>query len=187
MLVCAGLSERFGAEDKMMAELEGQPLALHAAAVLAAVPLDERIAVLRPGQEELAARLTSLGFRIAINPRPADGRDSSIRIGLTTVSAASRGALLCLGDMPRITPALLGTLVGHDPRPALCVHDGIASPPAWFPRRLIAAILDGREDPIRAIVARAGPAQIPADAIALADVDTPADLGHVRQHGTSGC
>lgn len=188
LIVCAGLSERFGAEDKMMADLEGEPLALHAARALAALSPDALIAVTRPDQAGLAARLADLGFAGAINPRPGDGRDSSIRLGLAAATAAPevRGVLLCLGDMPRITPDLLRALIGNDPRPALCAHAGIASPPAWFPRALVAEILADGETPIRALVAHAGPALVAVDAEALADVDTPADLRHVRDHGTIG-
>jgi molybdenum cofactor cytidylyltransferase len=183
LLICAGLSERYGAADKMLADLEGTPLALHAAqALAAAVPW--RIAVIRGGQRELAARLAGLDFTILVNPRPQDGQDSSIRIGLAEALAAPdmQGVLLCLGDMPRITPDHLHALAASDPRPALCVHDGVTSPPAWFPRALAVQIMAQADRPIHGLVRQAGPVLVPAAAAALADVDTPADLRHVRAY-----
>lgn len=186
LLVCAGLSERFGPEDKMMADLSGRPLALHAAGILSTLPLAGRIAVLRPDQHDLAARLRNLSFETAINPRPEDGRDSSIRVGLQAAIAHDvRGVIFCLGDMPRITPDLLGKLAASDPVPALCAHEGLASPPAYFPRTLIAGILRDGDTPIRAVVARSEPAHVPADAEILADIDTPSDLRHAHAHGTA--
>src|SRR5690606_29186560 len=82
VLLAAGLSRRYGAVGKLVADFQGKPLARHAAETLCALPLARRIAVCRAGDDDLAAMLSGLGFTVVRNPDTARGMASSLALGV---------------------------------------------------------------------------------------------------------
>lgn len=147
ILLASGQSRRFGDGCKLLHEWRGLPLIAHAASVLSRLPFMTRTAVVPRSDAnggELAQILTGLGFDVVGNRWPARGRDHSLRLGVSkAASAESTGALICLGDMPGVTEALIRALVAAaDSRtPAACRSaDGI-SPPCYFPRRFYADLV----------------------------------------------
>lgn len=178
ILLAAGRSERFGADDKLMALLDGEPLALHAARRIAELAPGRRIAVCQSADGPLAARLAALGFEIAVNPHPERGLSQSLACGVAEAGAAE-AALVCLADMPFVTTAhLKGLLARFDAGAALVVaskRGDMAMPPALFARSLFGALQTGEGDQGgRALLS--GAALVAADAAELADVDRPDDL-----------
>jgi molybdenum cofactor cytidylyltransferase len=182
VLLAAGLSRRFGATDKLMADLGGRPLGLHVAEALAGVPFGSRIAVTGAGSPEYAP----LGFRIVLNAEPAHGQAGSLRLGVDAARSVGAGAVLVLlADMPRVgaghVRGLLAAASGGEAAIA-CSTDGVRrSPPALFGRGWFGrlAALSGDEG-ARALLAdapavRAAPGE-------LVDVDTPAALAALRRN-----
>jgi molybdenum cofactor cytidylyltransferase len=139
------LSRRFGAADKLEVALAGRPLALHAAANVAALPFGKKLAVCAAAHGLVPDELAALGFEIVVNPDPGRGQGSSIAVG---VGAARQGAvsavLICLADMPCVSTALLERLVGRwqaEPgRAVATAGPDYRGPPAIFPAADLAAL-----------------------------------------------
>ncbi|MFW2831712.1 NTP transferase domain-containing protein [Sphingomonas sp. ID0503] len=169
VLLCAGLSRRYGKADKLLAPLSGRPLAAHAAAMLAGLPFLSRIAVVQAGWSGVPL----LGsFDIVKNPRPEDGQDSSLRLGLAAaLYREPRAILVCLADMPFVTPDHLA---------AVAAHNGAAisgkGPPTLIPADLARLILADPTRPARDHVRSASPAVVTADPLILRDFDRPEDF-----------
>lgn len=172
VLLAAGASRRFGAADKLLALLDGQPLVSHAAAAMRGVPLARRIAVV----SNPAVTAYVQGFEIVTIP--SGGQADSLRAGLEAAGAPER-LLVALGDMPDVTPAHLARVIAAatDEAPAAS-HDGTAPlPPACFPRRLFPALaaLEGDRG-AGSLLRDLPPEQLIAAPRLLRDIDRPKDL-----------
>ena len=127
LMLAAGRSRRFGAADKLMTGLAGRPLIAHAIAAQAGLAA-ERVAVVGP-EGEAAGLLEAAGFALVVNPAPEEGQGGSLALG---VKAAAEGCVLVmLGDMPFVTPTLLGRLLACGGR-AVAWDGKRRSPPALF-------------------------------------------------------
>lgn len=102
VLLAAGSATRFGG-DKLLAPLsDGAPVgAVTVRNVLG--PVDEVVAVVRPGDQRLAAALAHEGARVTACPFAADGMGASLAWGVRA-SPLARAWLIVLADMPWIRP-----------------------------------------------------------------------------------
>lgn len=178
ILLAAGRSKRFGREDKLMALLGGEPLALHAARTITELAPGRRIAVCESVGCPLAGRLAALGYEIVVNAHPERGLSQSLARGIAAADTAE-AALICLADMPFVTTAHLGVLLERfdaSAAPVIASARGtMPMPPALFARSLFSALQSGEGDRGgRALLSRA--ALVIADAAELADIDRPSDL-----------
>jgi len=180
ILLAAGTSQRFGSDDKLLASLAGEPLALHAAKRIVELAPGRRIAVCHDADGALAQLLASSGFEIVVNPAPENGLSQSLARG---IAEAARGpevaALICLADMPFVSLGHLRNLIaGFDPRnaPVVASSNGEATmPPALFARALFKKLLTGKGDRGgKALLA--GAALVHGRADELLDIDRPDDL-----------
>jgi molybdenum cofactor cytidylyltransferase len=180
ILLAAGTSGRFGAEDKLLAPLAGEALALHAARRIVELAPARRIAVCRDADGLLARQLVALGFDIVANPHSERGLSRSLSCGIGKVAQGSEAAaLVCLADMPFVSAAHLRSLLARfDPAdaPAVASTDGEATmPPALFDRSLFDALCAAEGDRGgKALLA--GALLVRASAGELADIDRPGDL-----------
>jgi molybdenum cofactor cytidylyltransferase len=180
ILLAAGTSQRFGADDKLLAPFAGEPLALHAARRIALLAPRRRIAICRDDHGTLARLLAAHGFEIAANPHPEQGLSRSLSCG---IAEAARGpdmaAMVCLADMPFVGTGHLRKLIARfDPveAPVVASTNGDAAmPPALFARALFETLRSGEGDRGgKALLADA--ALIHAAAGELVDIDRPSDL-----------
>ena len=180
LLLAAGQSERFGTEDKLLASLDGMPLALHAAERLAALNFGWRIAICRDGSP-LIDSLMALGFNVKINPDPARGLSSSLALGIEQAElVGAEAALVALGDMPFITPRHLSALMaGFDAKisPIVASSDhGTGMSPALFGKAFFEHLRTASGDQGgRALFSQA--TLISAEPAELRDIDRPEDIG----------
>ena len=174
LLLCAGLSRRFGPGNKLLAPLEGRPLIAHAASLCMALPFAGRIAVVPPDEPELRALLD--GFELVENPAPEAGQDSSLRLGLARgLDAGANAVLVLLGDMPHVDSAhllALAAAAGED-RAAISLAGEVRMPPTLFPARLAQHALAAFDRPVRESLGQ--PVVVAAKAGILADYDRPED------------
>lgn len=113
VLLAAGRSSRFGAENKLLATVDGEPVVRNAAQSLLRPSLAERVAVV--GHEATSVRdALPVGFSIRYNEEYRDGQHTSVQEG---VKAAREGAwdaaIFVLGDMPFVAPATIESLREH--------------------------------------------------------------------------
>ncbi|MDJ0881483.1 MAG: nucleotidyltransferase family protein [Gammaproteobacteria bacterium] len=102
VLLAAGNSLRFGSDKLMYPLEEGSSVAISAAQnLITAVP--ESVAIIKPGQQELAASFISLGLKVIENPRAEEGMGTSLAEGIKAKKDAD-GWLIALADMPWIKP-----------------------------------------------------------------------------------
>ncbi len=108
ILLAAGRSRRFGG-DKLLHPLEdGLPLGLASANALRAVA-PRTVAVVRADNEPLIALFTAHRIEIAV-ARDADaGMGASLAAGIAA-TAAARGWIVALGDMPFIRPQTIASV-----------------------------------------------------------------------------
>lgn len=137
LLLAAGRSTRMGGRDKLMEDIDGQPLLrlMASRALKAGVRL--RV-VLGPGQTERRAALEGLALDI-VEAAGSDGMAASIRAG---VAGLSGPVLIALCDMPEIMARdlyLMVTLHARDPRMILraASADGRPGHPVLFPADLL--------------------------------------------------
>lgn len=195
VVLAAGRSSRFHAEggreiSKLVASLDGKPLARHA--VEAALASRARPVVVVTGYARAAveAALAGLPVVFAHNADFAAGLATSLKAGIAALPADVAGALVLLGDMPRIEAATLDSLidafVGHPLALAAApVHAGQRRNPMLLSRALFAALarLTGDEGARRLIGeadrTRIVEVQVEGDGVTL-DIDTPGELDAAR-------
>ena len=101
VVLAAGSSLRFGAENKLLASLEGRPMLGHVLERIALLPLAARIVVVQPGDEEVVSLADQHAASVVENDRAADGMGTSIAAGVRHAGDVD-GVMLFLGDMPHI-------------------------------------------------------------------------------------
>ena len=110
ILLAAGASKRFGS-DKLLHPLAGQtPVALAALANLrAAIP--HVIAVVRPGAQQLANRLSEAGATVILCANAEEGMGASLASAVSA-SGDVAGWVIALADMPYIRPETIAKIAG---------------------------------------------------------------------------
>jgi molybdenum cofactor cytidylyltransferase len=194
ILLAAGRGERFGGE-KLLAKVRAAVGAGPGAPAIAgnesigalacrnlAAALPDVIAVVRPGDTELAESLRGAGARIVPCANAGDGMGASLACGVKAARDAD-GWIVALGDMPwiaestivRVVRAIAGGAVVAAP-----FHQGLRGHPvgfgaACFPE--LAAL--SNDDGAKSVVAAHRDALVRIDvddAGTLRDVDRPDDL-----------
>lgn len=112
VLLAGGTSSRFGEANKLLAELDGEPLVRHAARTLLDAGLTEVIAVVGHEAEAVRSALSDLDVRIVVNPDYEAGLSTSVARGVEAASEAGADAAVFLpGDMPGVDPATVSLVV----------------------------------------------------------------------------
>jgi molybdenum cofactor cytidylyltransferase len=180
VLLAAGRSQRFGVEDKLLAEINGDPLILHVAQRLSELGLGRLLAVCNDAEGRVAQLLGAIGFEVVLNPHPEQGLSRSLACGIAEAARGSEAAaMVCLADMPFVSVDHLRALLARfdaagNPVVASARGD-VAMPPAIFARSLFEWLQAGEGDHgARELLAAA--ARVRANANELTDIDRPSDL-----------
>lgn len=188
VVLAGGASKRMGKANKLLAEVDGTPL-VHRA-VETAILSDTAEVIVVTGHEADLVRQALSGFdvRFVHNPDYPEGLGTSLRVGIGAVSENLAGAVILLGDMPRVTPEIVNALIdrfhaGGDRAICRPTFDGRPGNPVLWPREFFPDILDIRGDTgARQLLARYGDrvsAVEVKDAGIHFDIDTPEDLDSV--------
>jgi molybdenum cofactor cytidylyltransferase len=189
VVLAAGRSTRMGAINKLIAEIGGKPLVRIAAEQALASRASPIIVVTGHEHERVEAALKGLPVRIVHNPDYAEGLGTSLRAGIAAVAEGTDGAIVCLGDMPQVSSALIDKLLAaFDPeRGALVVVpsiDGRRGNPVVWSRRFFHDLMQVQGDiGARHLIGSYAEAvvEVPvAGDAALTDVDTPESLSAVK-------
>jgi molybdenum cofactor cytidylyltransferase len=188
IVLAAGRSTRMGGPNKLLAEVGGKPLARIAVEEALASRADPVIVVTGHQRERVEQALAGLKVRFVHNLDFADGLSTSLKAGIGAVPAEADGAIVCLGDMPQVRAALIDRMIAaFDPaRGALIVVptiEGKRGNPVLWSRRFFPelAALEG-DIGARHLIGGYGEAltEVPADAAALIDIDTPEALSALK-------
>jgi len=183
ILLAAGRGKRFdpaGRHNKLLQTLgNGEPVVAASARHLLAV-LPQVLAVVRPGDEQVAAVLRSLGCTVHVCPDADSGMAASLRYAIGLAQNAS-GWLIALGDMPYVQPGTMRALVqaiGQGAGIAAPVFQGRRGNPVAFSARHLQGLLalEGDQGARTILKNHAVNEVILSDHGILRDIDTPADL-----------
>jgi molybdenum cofactor cytidylyltransferase len=189
IILAAGKGTRMGG-GKMTAMLGGKALVRHTADAAAECDLKPLIAVLGHDASAVAAVLDGVDLVTIHNPAFASGMATSLKAGIAALPDTADGALILLGDMPHVTPALINILVKafSDHPGAKAVVPMVANQrgnPILIGRKLFDAVLQLEGDTgARKLLDMAGTGVVEIrveDAAVLIDVDTPEALDHLNR------
>lgn len=187
LVLAAGRSTRFGADNKLLSPLRGRPLAGWAAQAMRDVPLDHRLVA--TSSEEVAACFE--GFDVVAGAGPLAGQADNLRAGVARAAALGADRLLIvLADMPLVDTSLLEAVL------AACTDDHASAatdgrrrmPPACFPKADLAALgrLQGDRGAGELLRALPETALVRVSEAQLSDVDTAEDLARLNSGAAGG-
>ena len=138
VVLAAGQSRRMGSTNKLLSEIDGTPMVAHVVAAVGASHAGQVIVV--TGHQAEAVRDALAGHRVQFvhNPEFDIGLSTSLAVGLAALPGDIDGAVVCLGDMPKIGPALIDRLIDAFDPDNRRVHrfigcslgdDGVGRPP----------------------------------------------------------
>jgi molybdenum cofactor cytidylyltransferase len=115
IILAAGQSRRMGTVNKLLAAIDGKPMvrwAAEAALASSAAPvfvvLGHEAAKVRAALEDLPGNKE---ITFVDNPDYAQGIAASVKRGIAALPRSADGAVVCLGDMPRIAPGQIDRLI----------------------------------------------------------------------------
>ena len=131
LVLAAGQSRRMGRNNKLLAEIDGVAMVRRTAENILESRAHPVIAVTGHERERTEVTLAGLDLTFAHNVDYADGLSTSMKAGLAALNDEVDGILVCLGDMPRVSPETVDKLISaFDPLEgrAICV-------PTWRGKR----------------------------------------------------
>ncbi|MCA3565361.1 MAG: molybdopterin-binding/glycosyltransferase family 2 protein [Methylocystis sp.] len=188
IVLAAGQGARMGG-GKMTAKLGGKALVRYpheAAAASLAAPI---LTVLGHDAARVGAALLDLDTQIVGNPDYAKGMSTSLKAGIAALPLSAAGAIVLLGDMPYVTPAIINRLIAafaaHPKAKAVVpMIGGQRGNPILIGRSLFEAVmaLEGDMGARKLLDAAGGEViEVAIDDVAvLTDVDTPEALARLE-------
>lgn len=187
VVLAAGRSTRMGPANKMLADIAGQPMVRWVAEAALASRARPVVVVTGHMAAEVSSALAGLDVTLVANPDYATGLASSLKAGIRALPPSYDGALILLGDMPRIAPDHLDTLMAAFATDTIVVpvHQGRQGNPVLWPAKYFSELLqlDGDVGAKRLLgmhTAHVREVDLGTDAI-FADVDTPQALAALRE------
>jgi molybdenum cofactor cytidylyltransferase len=181
IVLAAGFGSRFGG-GKLMAPWRGGVLLDGALDAALAAPV-AAVHVVTGADPAAAAHARARGAHIVEAAEHASGLAASLKAGVAALPPDATGALVLLGDMPRVPHAVLAPLVAAieaGAAAAVPVFEGRIGNPAALSAALFPAVMALQGDRgARALIEGLGGAMVlvpSPDAGVLFDVDRPEDL-----------
>jgi molybdenum cofactor cytidylyltransferase len=188
IVLAAGRSTRMGAQNKLLADIGGTPMVRRVVETALASKARPVLVVTGHMAAEVGAALAGLDVTLVVNPDYATGLASSLKAGTRAVPAECDGALILLGDMPRISAEHMGSLIdAFAEAPDTIVvpmHEGRRGNPVLWPRRLFSELLQLEGDAGARRLIAACPDEVCEVDLGttgiFADIDTPEELARMR-------
>jgi molybdenum cofactor cytidylyltransferase len=189
IVLAAGQSRRMGADNKLLALVDGRPMVSHVVDAMLASHASPVIVVTGHEAEQVRAALGDRPVEWCHNPDYADGLSTSLKAGLDALPEVD-GVLIALGDMPRIKAGQIDRLIAaFNPTEgrSICVPTvhGKRGNPVLFATRFVPEMRElsgdvGARHLIGAYAEELVEIEMDDDA-ALLDIDTPAALSALLQ------
>jgi len=187
VLLAAGSSQRMGGVNKLLVEIDGQPMVRHAATAMIEGGIRDLVVVTGHQRELVTRALDGLDVSFVHNADFAAGQAGSVAVGVGALPDGLSGALIALGDMPFVTAGLVAEMIRDhsglgdgEKRISFPVHEGRRGNPVLWGSGFFAALGKLSGD----IGGRSVLAEHPAAVNSIGwhdnsihrDVDTPEDL-----------
>jgi molybdenum cofactor cytidylyltransferase len=182
-----------GGTNKLLERIDGVPVVGHVVRAVCEGGAGPVVVVTGHQAERVEAALTGEPIEVARNPRWSEGMSSSIACGVAALEGRADGALICLGDMPRVTAADVHALIAafrDEPAPAsvvpaayVPVHRGRWGNPLLWNARWFRALrqLSGDRGAKALLKEIQSPVvEVPLGPGILLDADTPDALRRLR-------
>ena len=114
VVLAGGQSRRTGPINKLLATFDGKPMVATVVDAVLASASGPVVVVTGHEADEVREALAGRDVTFTHNPNYADGLSTSLRQGMhALIKSATNadGALVCLGDMPRVNAKVLGKLI----------------------------------------------------------------------------
>jgi len=193
VVLAGGQSRRMGVVNKLLVKIEGKPMVRHAVDTVREAGADPIIVVTGHEAERVRAVLDGAQVIFVHNEAYAEGLSTSLRAGIAAVPETCDGAVVALGDMPRLRAAHVERLIeafAPAAGQAICVPtwQGKRGNPVLWARRFFTDIEEvdgdvGAKHLIGAYAELVHEVEMP-DSGVLIDVDSPealADLMHPKE------
>lgn len=189
LVLAAGRSSRMGAVNKLLINVDGKPMVRHAVEAVLAAGLSPVIVVTGHERDEVQKSLQDLAVIFLYNEDYSEGMSTSLKCGLKALPDDTDGALVVLGDMPRVTQGEISQLVNaFNPVEGRAVivptRRGKRGNPVLWAHQFFAEMIKelGGDIGARKLIAAHGEAvaevEMEGDGV-LTDVDTPQALAHL--------
>jgi molybdenum cofactor cytidylyltransferase len=146
VVLAAGQSSRMG-ENKLTLPLDGKPVLRHVADALRVSRIASVHVVLGHQADEVRALFCPGEAQFVLNEDYRDGLSTSLRAGIAALPADVDAAMIFLGDMPDVDPALVDRMIAaFDPQQmreiVLPQRDGRRGHPVLWGRRFFPFLLE---------------------------------------------
>jgi len=188
IVLAAGQSQRMGATNKLLAEVEGRPMIKWVVEQAKASTAGQIVVVTGHNALQVKTALGDLGDLCIENPNYAAGMSTSLRCGVQALGQEIDGALVILGDMPQVSSTHINRLIDafapeNGVEACLPVYQGKRGNPVLWGRRYFEEIKaisgdKGARELIRKFENKITLVNMPDDGIFL-DVDTPEALANL--------
>jgi molybdenum cofactor cytidylyltransferase len=143
LVLAAGQSRRMGAQNKLLAEIDGVAMVRRVVEAVVASRAEPVLVVTGHEADRVRRILDGLAVTFVDNPDYEEGISASLRHGLAGLPEGCDGVLVCLGDMPRVDAAMLDRLIAAfepDNERDICVpvHKGKRGNPVLWGKRYFA-------------------------------------------------
>ncbi len=189
LVLAAGQSRRMGERNKLLIEVDGRSMLRHAVEAAMGAGVRETVVVTGHERERVEAALAGLPVRFVHNPDYAGGLSTSLKAGIGALGRKVDGALVLLGDMPRVTAEHLRRLIeAFDPAEGRGIvvptHLGKRGNPVLWSRAYFARMRDlqgdvGAKHLIGEHAELVCEVEMDTDGV-LVDIDTPEALAEFR-------
>lgn len=105
VILAAGLSQRMGSTNKLLIDIDGEPMIRRTVKLYQAAGLANIVVVVGHQQDKVRAALEGLDIKIVNNDAFNEGQISSIRCGVKALSKQCEFAFIALADQPLLTPS----------------------------------------------------------------------------------
>lgn len=113
IVLAAGSSSRFGGKNKLLAEIDGQPLITRSVQTLIESNVDPVYVVVSDRHRRVQRIVQPLRVRVLVNEASSQGQGTSVRTGVEAVRRCSSvdAVMVSLGDMPFVSPSTIERLI----------------------------------------------------------------------------
>jgi molybdenum cofactor cytidylyltransferase len=111
LIMAAGQSRRMGAQNKLLAKVNGAPMVRHVLNQIKGSDAGPVAIVLGHEPEKVRACLVAPDVVFVENPDFEQGLSTSLKRGLDSLPNDIDGVIVCLGDMPRVTADEINQLI----------------------------------------------------------------------------